>query len=761
MYKSFILNIVYVVMACVIFLFCFIPSTVFADISQMDMSATSTVYGFGVRYQTLGTGLSGIITGIDIANIINATYYNEFITPILEECSSLEYSDCVAVTSSDEKSGVGLTVSSGIATYLTNEYTLNHCKYYRLALNFHSVGWGTGQLWFLGTTTDAYQYGLYANGEDLLSDLYFVLHGVDRSDYSANTPENLCIDPVIVVPGFLGSFEVSGTWIMDPILHVYDDLLATLEANGYVRDTTLFTFPYDWRNSNVDTALLLKQKINGVKAICNCFKVDIVAHSMGGLVTRQYVQSDTYENDVDQVIFIATPHLGSPKAYLAWEGGISPFTKEDILVQRILKQQGKHRGFETVYEYIKEYPITSLRELLPVSSYKFTTVDLSTSTLEVYPNNYPTNPFIEALNTNIGYMSRVRYSNLVSSSSDTIGGIIVSTSDIEVWRHGEPIDLSLGSGLVATEGDKTVPISSAMALGNNTYYDSSHTGIVSAVGGNLFTLLSGRSATDVVTGLSHADIPFLILQLYSPADLLVLAPDGKKIGYTYTGEINEISGAFYSGNDTENEFIVIPNPLDGEYRVETTGTGDGEYTVAVSSISGDSVVDTEYTGTTLVGDVSKLVLKVDISSPSPALAIAPEPPLAIDEIPNVVIPTPVARSGGGSGRRSTQQSKMIVVTVTTVDNSTTVNPDTFMITIDIPMERFISLVTNSSVETINRPSKIPIRKLQNTVSISPTQTASVIDAVEGGSSKSGLVGKIGKVVKDLFIGLFNYQYDYK
>ena len=46
-------------------------------------------------------------------------------------------------------------------------------------------------------------------------------------------------------------------------------------------------------------------KIQEVKNVCSCDKVDIVAHSMGGLVTREYVARDDYGNDIDQLIFLA------------------------------------------------------------------------------------------------------------------------------------------------------------------------------------------------------------------------------------------------------------------------------------------------------------------------------------------------------------------------------------------------------------------------------------------------------------------------
>jgi len=57
---------------------------------------------------------------------------------------------------------------------------------------------------------------------------------------------------------------------------------------------TLFIFPYDWRVDNNLTAELLKEKIRLVKEITGASKVDIIAHSMGGLVARSYVESSDY-----------------------------------------------------------------------------------------------------------------------------------------------------------------------------------------------------------------------------------------------------------------------------------------------------------------------------------------------------------------------------------------------------------------------------------------------------------------------------------
>ena len=46
-------------------------------------------------------------------------------------------------------------------------------------------------------------------------------------------------------------------------------------------------------------------------------KVDVVAHSMGGILTRLYYQGGTYQNDIRKLITINTPHSGSQLANVA------------------------------------------------------------------------------------------------------------------------------------------------------------------------------------------------------------------------------------------------------------------------------------------------------------------------------------------------------------------------------------------------------------------------------------------------------------
>ena len=159
-------------------------------------------------------------------------------------------------------------------------------------------------------------------------------HGRNYIDYDY-APEPDEPDPVIIIPGILGSWDFGAGWELDPIFNTYDNLWEALKLAGYEDGKTLFALPYDWNNSNTDTAIELENKIEEIKDICDCNKVDLIAHSMGGLVARAYIEGDNYQNDVDQLIFLATPHLGSSKAYLMWEGGEFGQKRDDFLMERI------------------------------------------------------------------------------------------------------------------------------------------------------------------------------------------------------------------------------------------------------------------------------------------------------------------------------------------------------------------------------------------------------------------------------------------
>ncbi len=118
---------------------------------------------------------------------------------------------------------------------------------------------------------------------------------------------------------------------------VYGSILRTLEEQGgYARESsqsspyrraTCFPFFYDWRLDNAKNAARLGQRIAEIRGLYNEpeLKVDIVAHSMGGLIARYYIlYGERYVLDdaaatpdfagaasVKQLILLGTPNLGS------------------------------------------------------------------------------------------------------------------------------------------------------------------------------------------------------------------------------------------------------------------------------------------------------------------------------------------------------------------------------------------------------------------------------------------------------------------
>lgn len=89
---------------------------------------------------------------------------------------------------------------------------------------------------------------------------------------------------------------------------------------------TLLLFPYDWRKDNRQAARLLADLIDRtVNQHGGQAELSIVAHSMGGLISRYYLESGEFANRpgmkaIRQLITLGTPHRGSPIALSAARG---------------------------------------------------------------------------------------------------------------------------------------------------------------------------------------------------------------------------------------------------------------------------------------------------------------------------------------------------------------------------------------------------------------------------------------------------------
>lgn len=119
---------------------------------------------------------------------------------------------------------------------------------------------------------------------------------------------------------------------------IYNDLIRALRhelSQRADRPTPVFAFPYDWRMDLRDTAVKLGAFVDEViertkllrhYGTANRLKVDLVGHSMGGLVITEYLSQRGRGSRVGKVATIGTPFLGSIEAIVKITTGMSLIT---------------------------------------------------------------------------------------------------------------------------------------------------------------------------------------------------------------------------------------------------------------------------------------------------------------------------------------------------------------------------------------------------------------------------------------------------
>jgi triacylglycerol lipase len=101
-----------------------------------------------------------------------------------------------------------------------------------------------------------------------------------------------------------------------------------LGAGASYVETITFEDP---TGSNREHAEEIDSVVTQVLAETGAERVDIVAHSMGGLATRWYLKTHI-EAPVRRAVFIASPHRGTLTAHLAWgEGRDEMMPESDFL----------------------------------------------------------------------------------------------------------------------------------------------------------------------------------------------------------------------------------------------------------------------------------------------------------------------------------------------------------------------------------------------------------------------------------------------
>jgi triacylglycerol esterase/lipase EstA (alpha/beta hydrolase family) len=120
-------------------------------------------------------------------------------------------------------------------------------------------------------------------------------------------------NPVVFVHGLSSS---SSSW---------DDWIADFKADGYT-NSELFSWSYNWGQSNAKTAQQLSAKIQSVLSQTGASKVDLVVHSMGALSSRYYLKNLGGTAYVDDFASAAGVNHGTTTA--GWCGWLYTSCKE-------------------------------------------------------------------------------------------------------------------------------------------------------------------------------------------------------------------------------------------------------------------------------------------------------------------------------------------------------------------------------------------------------------------------------------------------
>ncbi|MEW6611018.1 MAG: NosD domain-containing protein [Patescibacteria group bacterium] len=404
-------------------------------------------------------------------------------------------------------------------------------------------------------------------------------------------------EPVILIPGITGSWNWDvlfndgngGTWQFPPFTNVYQPLVEKLKEDGYEEGKTLFIAFYDWRQPNVISAQqYLKPMIDQAKQASGTDKVDIVGHSMGGILARAYIQGGHYEHDVDQLITLGTPHYGSGDAYTVWEGGHIP-ANWDIAYQVALKSYLFLRTHElgdlSRYNEI-HLNILSLRDLLPTYDYL---KDKTTNTIKLTNTLHEQNTFLNVFNPKASELNALvrTVTTIAGDDQYTVGEIPVierSPQEDPLWIDGkpDPIDPERNSA----EGDNTVLLSSAHlqeAIDQVTIHDTTHRDLVSKAAPSIFTRLGlpDPGTLELVAG------PETILAFWFASPILPTVTDPE--GHSISRDTSTITDAIYFGEDDSSgkKMILIPHPLQGQYHVDLAGIGEGHYDFATAFFKQD------------------------------------------------------------------------------------------------------------------------------------------------------------------------------
>ncbi|MCD6296837.1 MAG: carboxypeptidase regulatory-like domain-containing protein, partial [Deltaproteobacteria bacterium] len=429
--------------------------------------------------------------------------------------------------------------------------------------------------------------------------------------------------PVILVPGMMGSSTgkyspypklpktlpapALGLHIHAPKTTGWKHLKAYLIDSGF----NVFDCPWDWRmkiSEAYDKYLI--PKIDEALGVSTTGKVHIVAHSMGGLVARAYIQGDEYanRNDVDKLVMVGTPNLGSSNPYYIWEGG------DPILIDELTGGEPLYLYTNTIrlllIKYHKFWDLTdhkeirefiqdkgpSLLELMNIQDFltdgsndRYATIDGDNTDLK----DLNTDPDIDRM-TPDGAGGTVQVGLFVGNKSgSTIEKIEVHGPQPgdDLYKDGRP-KWPQSINLVWGNGDGTVPYDSAVWPYTEGWADlvaddseKKHAELIKDYVEEIFNFLAGgaqaqsmKAARFAAVGADDTTVPTLSFSVIGAVRLCVTDPQGNRAGVDPVSgnPLEDIRGSRVIFG-VEGGEVGIDGPAAGTYSVTFFGDAERDF----------------------------------------------------------------------------------------------------------------------------------------------------------------------------------------
>ncbi len=410
-----------------------------------------------------------------------------------------------------------------------------------------------------------------------------------------------------------------------------DKLINEFAGKGYVENQNLFTFPYDWRygvsgkNANDKTnSDLLGEKISQILAQTGANKVDVIAHSMGGLIAKKYVAdvaasaSSGEPSKVGKAVFVGVPNTGAPKAVKALIQGdnfgisFGPIGLSDSEMKKLSE------NMPAVYD------------LLPSQKY----YDIAGSFVsQVNYISNPTDPWQKDLNyqefenylIQEKKLNQLGLDNAQALHSQTFDDFDMRSAGVDLYaidgcKTGtmtnflevkyknifgntftsyDRVDLKTGDGTVPIQSSTNLPIDQ-----NKKYYvlTGDHSKLMSQDGSRqkIVNLVLGTNIpvdSNLVTqNVNECQLNGKVIEVFSPVDISVTDQNGNTMVLVDGNITNQIPNADFEIWG-EHKFVYLPQDPGGApgqtYAINMQGTGAGTYTINTQDIVGGEVAKVE------------------------------------------------------------------------------------------------------------------------------------------------------------------------